>query len=205
MLVGAILVAGGLLVAKVLLDRRGNGKSVGSFDEALFAQLSNAVDAHLSDTPTRGTVVDAYGKLAMAITEAGDALIVVRSQPSHGGLTLESNAVTPAEMVSAETREVRSSRTVKGGSSETIVGAVELHLFVNDLENPVVICNFLSGDAPAGSKAHLAARGRAVRWEALIKVLVFRGAREQAQRGQIAALQSVRTASKKESPPRFAT
>jgi len=175
---GAIMVFVALLIAKIVLDRRGDPESVGTHDAEKQELLTAILVDHLQGTSAQSTVVDTSGRAALALTAGSNGLILVRPNWANQGSGQDeflSHMIKPSGIVAAETREIASSKTSKDGSSTTMVGTVELLLFLDDLSTPIVRIDFLAEDAASGSKPHLAARTAALEWEALVRVLVFRG------------------------------
>lgn len=183
-----VMIAAGLITAKLLLDRRKRMNAPNRFDAPRREQFMAEVDKMLRTIiPTTATFVDPAGQLALSMTKAGDAIVIFHPaerdwSPEFSKPTVRSTLVPVRKMVWAEVHDTIAHRTTKRNQPTAFVTAVEFHLTVDDLENPVHICNFLEKETPAGSHAHRSARKQAYEWKARVEVLNFRANGEQALR-----------------------
>lgn len=195
LLAGAVFILIALLGAKIFLDGKGSKVPLREHDPARAKRLTRELLTMTQGHTVHARVVDTTGRSALALVD-GDRMMLVRAtwsgddnSKAPATCTLDCRVVESTELIDSRIRELSSSRTRKDGGAETRIGAVELLMFLDDLEAPVVVVDFLDKDAKPGSDEHEAARDEALRWEGMVRALVFRGHRQNQTKSQLQALQ----------------
>ena len=142
----------------------------------------------------RDRLVDTEGRAAIGLTDDGQLVVVSAAWAARKSgeetVSFAHRTVDASLLVHVDVREPFYSERLKNGVGPIYMEAVELTLFVDDLESPVYTVNFLEDDELAGSPEHMAARTAAMRWEGLVRALQFRASNDRLAKGQLAALQS---------------
>ena len=198
----AILAFLALLGAKIYQDNKKAAEAVREHDPERAKRITRELLTATQGQAVLGRVVDTSGRAGIALVD-GDRLVVVRASWSARPSSKKSSETVPTspmagvdvrmvdagQLVDVKLHELFSSKTSKDGSTETRIGGVELLLFLDDMENPVVVVDFLAKDVRSGSPEHEAARTEALLWEGRMRALAFRGQRSMVAKSQLAALQ----------------
>jgi hypothetical protein len=183
-----------LLAAKLYTDRQPNRGAALHASPKRRAKLSKELAGATGDAHVRERVVDTEGRVGLALTDDNRLVILTATwtakKSGEESATFEQRVADASQLVHADVREPFYSERLKNGVGPIYMEAVELTLFVDDLESPVYTVNFLEDDELAGSPEHMAARTAAMRWEGLVRALQFRASNDRLAKGQLAALQS---------------
>lgn len=182
-----------LIAAKIYTDRQPNRGTAGHASPKRRAKLTQELAAATRDADIAARVIDSEGRVGLALTQDGQLVILSATWSSKKGgdevATFEQRVADAAQLVHVDVREPFYSERLKNGVGPMYIEAVELTVFVDDLESPVYTVNFLEDDELAGSPPHMDARATATRWEGMLRVCAFRAGNQRLAKGQLAALQ----------------
>lgn len=183
-----------LIAAKIYTDRQPNRATAGHASPKRRAKLTNELAAATRDADITARVIDTEGRAGLALTRDGQLVILTATWSSKKGgeetPTFEQRVADAAQLVHVDVREPFYSERLKNGVGPMYMEAVELTVFVDDVESPFYTVNFLEDDELAGSPEHLDARTAATRWEGMLRAHAFRATNQRLAKGQLAALQS---------------
>lgn len=183
-----------LIAAKIYTDRQPDRGASMHASPKRRAKLSNELAAATRDAEVRDRLVDTDGRVALALVGEDQLVLVTAEWTARKGgedsAAFSQRVLEIDDLVYADVREPFYTERLKNGIGPIYIEAVDLTVFVNDLDTPVYYLNLLEDDVLAGSAAHLAARDAAMHWEGVIRALVFRAAGQRAVKGQLQALQA---------------
>jgi hypothetical protein len=165
LVVACAALAGGLLVSSRMRDRRAtDGKR--EKRQQRRETLVRALEGGVGGRALVRTIGDGEGRCALGVGDQGTLFVLDASGGSAGSLrTIAREQIVGVEVV--EHVWPVQSKT----ETEVRVGAVDLKVFVADLDRPTLVVAVLDGDARWDGKDHKAARELAYAWEGTLRLL----------------------------------
>lgn len=183
-----------LFAAKIYTDRQPNRGVSMHASPKRRGKLSSELSAATREMTLRDRLVDTEGRAAIGLTDDGQLVVVSAAWAARKSgeetVSFAHRTVDASLLVHVDVREPFYTERLKNGIGPIYVEAVELTVFVDDLDSPVFALNFLEDDELSGSPEHIAARDAATRWEGVIRALAFRAEGQRVAKGQLQALQS---------------